>query len=235
MDYFIGLDVSQRRTAVCIVDVDGKVAVEGSTITSPSEIYRWIEKHIEIETVRRVGLEAGAMSFWLHTELAGQGLPMVCLEAFQAAQLLKTQRSKTDKNDARGLAQIIRLGGHFLRTVEVRSRSNQEMRMLLTMRQYMVSQKIGLQNSITGLLKQFGLIVRRGKISAGTFRDGVLSTLSLGEERGIMIRDIILPALDLHESVCVQLQMLTKQVEDAARSNDVCRRLMTICQGSVRS
>ncbi len=228
MDYFIGLDVSQRRTAICIVDVEGETVAEGTALTSPPDIHHWIAKHIDVGLVRRTGLEAGSMSFWLHTELAGMGLPMICLEAFQAAQLLKTQRNKTDRNDARGLAQIVRLGGRFLRSVEVRSKSSQEMRTLLTMRQYLVSQKVGLQNNMTGLLKQFGLIVRRGKLSAGTFRDGVLSTLSLAEERGVFLRDTIVPALDLYESICAQLSVLTKQVEVAARANAVCRRLMTM-------
>ncbi|MBD9650198.1 transposase [Ensifer sp. ENS09] len=233
MAYFIGLDVSQRRTAICILDDDGAMIAEGTALTSPSDIYQWIAKRIDIVLVRRAGLEAGAMSFWLYTDLAAMGLPMVCLEAYQAAQLLKTQRNKADRNDARGLAQIIRLGGRFLRRVEVRSRSSQEARMLLTMRQYLVGQKIGLQNSITGLLKQFGLVVRRGKVCAMTFRDGVLSTISQAEERGVFLRAIIVPALKLHDSTCAELSTLTRHLCGDS-SSSTCRGFIYLRAGHRR-
>jgi transposase len=178
MACFIGLDVSQRSTAICVVDDDGNKIAEGKAITSPADIHAWITKRVDVCDVERIGLEAGSMSFWLYTGLADLGMPMICIEAFQAAQLLKTQRNKTDKNDARGLAQIVRLGGSVLRCVTVRSQSNQELRTLLTMRHYMVSQKLGVQNSLTGVMKQYGLIVRRGGISAATFRECVLMALS---------------------------------------------------------
>lgn len=228
MTYFIGLDVSQRFTAICIVDQDGNRVAEGKAITSPSDIHIWIAKRVNPCCIERVGLEAGSMSFWLYTGLTDMGMAMICIEAFQAAQLLKTQRNKTDKNDARGLAQIVRLGGSFLRTVTVRSQSNQELRTLLTMRQYMVSQKLSAQNSVTGVLKQYGLIIRRGSISAATFRDRILMTLVQAEERGIFLRDVVIPMLELFEYTCLQLDILTKQVEAAAKSAPICRRLMTV-------
>src|SRR5271170_6102072 len=142
MQYYSGRDVSQRQTAICISDDKGVKVAEGKALTLPSDIYIWITKHVDARSIVRVGHEAGAMSFWLHTELTKLGLPMVCLEAFQAASLLETQRNKTDKNDARGLAQIVRMGGQFIRPVIVRSQNNQEARMLLTMRQHLVEQKI---------------------------------------------------------------------------------------------
>lgn len=120
------------------------------------------------------------MSFWLYTGLADLGVTMICMEAFQAAQPLKNQCNNADKNDARGLAQIARLGGNLPRCVTV---CNQEVRTLLTMRHYMVSQKLSLQNSVTGVMKQFGLIVRRGSISAATFRQRVLMKLGQTPKR----------------------------------------------------
>src|SRR5450631_1262578 len=101
MEYYIGLDVSQRQTAICIVDATGVRIAEGKALTLPTDIHGWVIKHVDAGDIVKVGHEAGAMSFWLHTELTKLGLPMVCLEAFQAAALLETQRNKTDKNDAR--------------------------------------------------------------------------------------------------------------------------------------
>jgi len=113
MEYYIGLDVSQRQTAICIVDGKGSLVKEGKTVTTPSDIYAWITKHIDPKLIKTVGLEAGAMSAWLYTELSKLGLPMLCMESFQAAEFLKAQRNKTDKNDARGLAQLVRLSSLF--------------------------------------------------------------------------------------------------------------------------
>jgi transposase len=220
MEYYIGLDVSQRQTAICIIDGKGKRLAEGKALTVPSDIYVWIVKAVDVGSIVKVGHEAGAMSFWLQTELTKLGLPMVCLEAFQAAALLETQRNKTDKNDARGLAQIVRMGGDFIRTVVLRNQGNQEARALLTMRQYLVEQKIGLENNIAGSLKPFGLITPRGSVCATKFRDNVLATL--------VVRDMVMPSLDLYDSLCKQLDILTKKVRATARANPICRRLMTV-------
>jgi transposase len=228
MNLYIGLDVSQRRTAICIIDEEGKTVAEGKALTSPAEIYSWIAKRADLAQVCQAGLEAGAMSFWLHTELAELGLPMICLEAFQAAQLLSTQRNKTDKNDARGLAQIVRMGGSFLKPVMMRSRANQQMRTLLTMRQYLVAQKIGIQNNITGTLKQFGLVTPAGAVCAKTFHERVAETLSRGEDLHSLVREAVMSLLEVHHSICAQLSMLSKKVEATARAHPVCKRLMTV-------
>jgi len=228
MQYYIGLDVSQRQTAICIIDDKGVKVAEGKALTLPSDIYIWITKHVDARSIVRVGHEAGAMSFWLHTELTKLGLPMVCLEAFQAASLLETQRNKTDKNDARGLAQIVRMGGDFIRPVIMRSQNNQEARTLLTIRQYLVDQKIGLENNITGSLKPFGLVTIRGSACAKKFRENVLATLVKADERGVMIREMVMPSLDLHDGLCKKLDMLTKRVTVMANANPICRRLMTV-------
>ena len=228
MNLYIGLDVSQRRTAICIIDEKGKTVAEGKALTSPAEIYSWIAKRVDLAQVCQAGLEAGAMSFWLHTELAELGLPMICLEAFQAAQLLSTQRNKTDKNDARGLAQIVRMGGSFLKPVMMRSRANQQMRTLLTMRQYLVAQKTGLQNNITGILKQFGLVTPAGAACAKTFHERVVETLSRGEDLNSLVREAVMSLLEVHHSICAQLGTLSKKVEATAKAHPVCKRLMTV-------
>ena len=228
MEYYIGLDVSQRQTAICIIDDKGNRFKEGTALTVPSDIYDWVIRHVDAKDVIRVGHEAGAMSFWLQTELTKLGMPIICMEAFQAAALLETQRNKTDKNDARGLAQIVRMGGSFIRPVIVRSQNNQEARMLLTMRQHLVEQKVALENNITGSLKPFGLLTPRGHACAKKFRENVLSTLVRADDRGIMVREMVMPSLDVYEGLCKQLDILTKRVVAIAKANPICRRLMTV-------
>jgi transposase len=228
MQYYIGLDVSQKQTAICVVDEQGKIIEEGKSLTRPTDIYDWLHaRQIEFSSIVRIGLEAGALSSWLCAELTKLGLPMICLETFQAHRFLKTYRNKTDKNDARGLAQLVRMGGEFIRPVTVRGRISQEDRMLLTMRQQLVRQKVGLENNITGSLKPFGLIVPRGNISRKTFRDRVLAALDKADEMGLKLREGILPSLGLYEDLCKHLTIMTRQVEGIARNNPTCRRLMT--------
>jgi transposase len=120
MKYYVGLDVSQRQTAVCIVDEQGKKIGESKVLTLPTDIHGWLATKIsDLSAIVRVGLESGAMSNWLYTDLTKLGLPMMCLETFQAHQFLKSNRNKTDKNDAHGLAQLVRMGGDFIRPVTV--------------------------------------------------------------------------------------------------------------------
>jgi transposase len=228
MKYYVGLDVSQKQTAVCIVEEKGKIIAEGKSLTRPTDIYDWLEtRQIEFSSIVRIGLEAGALSGWLCTELTKLRLPMICLEAFQAHRFLKTCRNKTDKNDARSLAQLVRMGGEFIRPVIVRGRISQEDRMLLTMRQQLVQQKVGLENNITGSLKPFGLIVPRGCVAVKTFRERVMVALAKADELGLTLRDGIMPSLDLYEDLCRHLAILTRRVEAVSRDNPICRRLMT--------
>ena len=227
MEYYIGLDVSQRQTAICIVDGKGSLVKEGKTVTTPSDIYAWITKHIDPKLIKTVGLEAGAMSAWLYTELSKVGLPMLCMESFQAAEFLKAQRNKTDKNDARGLAQLVRMGGEFIKPVLIRNQSNQEARTLLTMRHFLVGQKVDLENNITGTLKPFGLITPRGNTSAKTFRERVLAILDRADERDILIRGSVMPSLDIYDTLCKQVAVLSKKVEIMAKADPICRLLMT--------
>jgi transposase len=120
MNFYIGLDISQRKTAIWIVDGKGKIVAEGNSLTLPSDIHSWlISKSLGLTAVQGVCLEATAMSSFIYKGLETVGLAVVCVEAFQAYQFLKAQRNKADKNDARGLAQYIRMGGDYFRPVLV--------------------------------------------------------------------------------------------------------------------
>jgi len=229
MAYYIGLDVSQKTTAICIIDDAGKVVVQGSALSRPSDIYGWIGNRVAVPEIAKVGLESAGISAWLYTGLTKAGLPVLCLEAFQAHRFLATQRNKTDKNDARGLAQLVRMGGEdFLKLVTVRSQTSQEARALLVMRQHLVEHKVNLENHISGILKPFGLLVERGNVSPAIFRDRVIEAICLAEDRGVNMREIILPSLNLYKNSCEQLALLQKQVEVLATSNPICQRFMTI-------
>ncbi len=227
MGLYVGLDVSQKQTWICVVDDKGKTVAEGCSLTRASDVYGWLGNRVEHANIERMGLEAGNMSSWLYSGLTKLGLPVVCLESFQAHRFLATQRNKTDKNDARGLAQLTRMGEGFLKLVTIRSQGNQEARALLNMREHLVGQKVSLENHIAGILKPFGLVVARGGVAADVFRDRVIEALCVAESHGVKIKTMVLPPLDLYRSACTQLSVLTKQVEAMAGADPICRRLMT--------
>jgi transposase len=127
MARFVGLDVSQKLTSICIVDETGHRLWRGQCLTEPEQIERAVRRHAGEEV--RVGLETGPMTPWLVHELRGRGLDVVCLDARHASAALKMQMNKTDQNDAEGLAQIMRTG--WYRSVHVKSLDAHKARALL--------------------------------------------------------------------------------------------------------
>ena len=108
MHHYVGLDVSLRQTAVCIVDQTGKIMREGMVASDPDAIADFIAEHAP--HVARIGLETGATSTWLWTELKKMELPVICIDARHAKAALKMQINKNDRNDAVGIARIMQCG-----------------------------------------------------------------------------------------------------------------------------
>ena len=105
MEHYVGLDVSLKLTAICIVDRSGKIEREGVVTSDPETIAAFVKSHAP--HVARIGLEAGATSTWLWTELNKMGLPVICIDARHAKAALKMQINKSDRNDAVGIARIM--------------------------------------------------------------------------------------------------------------------------------
>ena len=117
MTHFVGLDVSQKMTAICVVDNAGRRVWRGQCPTAPEQIAAMVRQHAGDDA--RIGIETGAMTPWLVHELRALGLEVICLDARHARAALKMQINKTDQNDAEGLAQIVRTG--WFRSVHVKS------------------------------------------------------------------------------------------------------------------
>ena len=108
MEHYVGLDVSLKLTAICIVDRTGKIEREGVVSSDPEAIAIFIKSHAP--HVVRVGLETGATATWLWIELNKLGLPVICIDARHAKAALKMQINKSDRNDAVGIARIMQCG-----------------------------------------------------------------------------------------------------------------------------
>ena len=130
MDHFAGLDVSVKETSVCIVDETGKVVREVKVASEPEALLSVLKN--PAYRFKRIGLEAGPLSQWLFSALAEAELPVVCVETRHMQAVLKAQINKTDRNDARGIAQMMRVG--LYRPVHVKTLRSQKLRMLLTHR-----------------------------------------------------------------------------------------------------
>jgi len=141
MDYFAGLDVSVKETSVCIVDDAGKIVREARVASEHEALLQMLTNN----RLARVGLEAGPLSQWLYSVLAEAGLPVICVETRHMRAVLKAQINKTDRNDARGIAQMMRVG--LYRPVHVKTLRSQKLRVLLTHRKLLQSKAIAIENA----------------------------------------------------------------------------------------
>src|SRR6188768_2159922 len=141
MDHFAGLDVSVKEASICIVDDTGRIAREVKVASEPDALLAVLSN--PLYHFKRVGLEAGPLSQWLFSALAEAGLPAICVETRHMRSALKAQINKTDRNDARGIAQMMRAG--LYRPVHVKTLRSQKLRMLLTHRKLLQSKAIELR------------------------------------------------------------------------------------------
>jgi transposase len=153
MRVFIGLDVSLAKTAICVVDRDGAVQWQGKVPSEPGPIIERLAGWFG--NIELAGIEACPLSEWLHRALREAGVPIVCIETRQAQRFLSSRPVKTDKNDARGIAEMMRLG-HY-RPVHVKSLAAQSMRTTLVARMQLVSSQLQIEGTIRGLLRVYGL------------------------------------------------------------------------------
>src|SRR3974377_2109266 len=153
MDHFAGLDVSVNETSICIVDGAGRIVRETKVASEPEALLAVLKN--AAYHFKRIGLEAGPLSQWLYSALAEAGLPVICVETRHMRAVLKAQINKTDRNDARGIAQMMRAG--LYRSVHVKTLRSQKLRTLLTHGKLLQSKAIAIENDLRGPLRNFGL------------------------------------------------------------------------------
>lgn len=217
MKYYVGLDVSVKLMAVCIVDETGRVVRETVLVTEPSSLASYLEG--TGLRFKRIGLEAGPMSSWLHDGLLAAGLPVVVVEARHMKSALAAMRNKTDRADARGIAQMMRTG--WFRQVHVKSAGAQELRLLLVNRHALMSKRRDIDNTIRGTLKVFGLKV--GTVGRQGFEERVVSLLA---ERSDLL-ELVTPMLTVRRVLLEQFFVLHRRLKRMAKEHAVCRQLMT--------
>src|ERR1700748_3588409 len=171
MERYAGLDVSLKLTSICIVDRTGKVEREGVVASDPEVIATFIKLHAP--HVVRIGLETGATSTWLWTELNRIGLSVICIDARHAKAVLKMQINKSDRNDAIGIARIMQCG--WYKEVRVKDLDSHAVKALLVSRALLVRIKRDLENQVRGLLKNLGLVIGPAKMNVFALRAAELT------------------------------------------------------------
>ena len=218
MKHFAGLDVSLEETAVCVVDEAGTMVKEARVPSEPEALAGFFQG--SGLAPERIGLEACSLSAWLHEGLVAAGLPAVCIETRRAKAAMGAMPNKTDRNDARGLAQIIRTG--WYRAVHVKSPTCRSWRALLTARRLVLNKMRDLENGLRALLREAGLKLgtpARKELAARvremTAADPVLSVLAE-------------PLLTIIAAMTRELAQLTERVLEVVRDEPICRRLMGV-------
>jgi len=163
MDYYAGIDVSLEQSSVCVVDASGKIVREDKVASEPAALIGWLGALGFGLT--RIGLEAAPLSQWLYAAMREAGLAVELLETQHVRDAFKAMPVKSDRNDARGIAQLMRLG--WFRPVHCKSIAAQEVRAMLTARKLVQSKLRDVENSLRGIWRGFGLKV--GKTTARSF------------------------------------------------------------------
>lgn len=219
MIVFAGLDISLEETHICVVDADGNRLKETRVPTEPEPIVQVLQSFKN--QLKRVGFEASSLSPWLSNELIKQGFPAIIVEARHMASALSAMRNKTDRNDAQGLAQMMRTG--WFRRVHVKSNESHRLRVLLSNRRLLKRKFIDIENAIRGTLKVFG--VKMTRTTRGRFEADLRERLANEDP---MLREMTESMLRARRALFQEFNRCHKLVLQVARLDDVCRRFMTV-------
>jgi transposase len=217
MDYYAGIDVSLELSSVCVVDSSGKVVRETKVAREPEALLLHFGD-LGLPIVR-VGLEAGPLSQWLREGLVDAGFDVVLLETRHVKAALSAMTVKTDRKDARGIAQLLRMG--WYRPVHAKSADAQEVRALLVGRKLLQAKLLDVELSIRGILRGYGL--RVGDVSRGRF-EARIRDLTEGHD---MLETVIGAMLRARAALWNEFTRLHRTMLTIARADRVCQRLMS--------
>lgn len=217
MEQYAGLDVSLESTSVCIVDASGRVVRETKVASEPEVLVSLFQAHGV--AMARIGLEAGPLSQWLYAGMKAEGLPVELIETRHVRSAFKAMTVKTDRTDARGIAQLMRLG--WFRQVHCKSLPAQEVRVLLTARKLLQAKRHDVEMSVRGILRGFGL-----KVGPTTPKSYAIRVRELVAGHPVLsgVAEALLAA---REVLLREFRTIEKRLLSQARADSRVRNLMT--------
>jgi transposase len=217
MDYYAGIDVSLEESSVCIVDATGKIIREGKVRSEPKALTAWFGSLGF--AVTRIGLEAGPLSQWLFAGMKEAELAVELLETRHVRDAFKAMPVKSDRNDARNIAQLMRLG--WFRPVHCKSISAQEVRAMLTARKLVQSKLRDIELSLRGTLRGFGLKV--GTTTSPRFAARIRELVVENSTLQVLAESL----LTVHAVLLREFKVFEKRMRLMARSSEDARLLMS--------
>lgn len=218
MKTFIGIDVSLASSAFCVLDEHGRILKEAQVASEPEAFVDFLRSLPW--AIDAIGLEAGPLSQWLHRGLAEAGIEVTLLETRRVKAVLKAMPVKTDRRDAEGIARLLRMG--WFRPVHCKSVSAQELRALLSTRRALQKAVLDIEQSLRGVLRNFGL--KLGPISKGRYEERVRELVS----GNVMLEAASQAVLGARDRLRHDLAGVERQLRDLARQDDACRLMMTM-------
>jgi transposase len=219
MTYYAGFDVSLRTVNICIIDEQGEFITETKLASDVQDIVAYLDE-LELD-IESLALEAGTLTQYLTYGLQSAGFEVICMEARQVKGALSAMRNKTDKHDARGIAQILRCGWYS--PVHVKSMESHHIRMLLSSRRAVLSKCVDLENEVRGLFKIFGIKLPP-KLGHGAFDITVRAIIETDEN----LSHALLPLLEARMALYQNFRELDNRTRKMANKDSVCQRLMTV-------
>jgi transposase len=217
MEQYAGIDVSLESASICVVDGNGWIVCEAKVASEPQALIAWFGG-LEFK-LARIGLEAGPLSQWLYSGMREAGLAVELLETRHVRDAFRAMPVKTDRKDARGIAQLMRLG--WFRSVHCKSLPAQELRAVLAARKLVQSKRHDVEMSLRGILRGFGLKV--GPTTPRSF-EGRIRELVDGHATLLAVADALLLA---RASLGEQLGKLQRRLVSLARDDSRARLLMS--------
>lgn len=217
MTTYVGLDVAQRSTEICVLDTQGEVIWQGACDSNPAAIHAAVSQHAP--SCEIIAFETGPLAVWHWHSLSELGLPVVCLHARHVHAAIALQVNKTDKNDALAIAQVAKSG--WFRPVDVKSFDSHRVRLMLTARARVVSMRVALYSQIRGVLKTFGIVLPPGR--GARFERIVTEAI----QRDIYLEQVVGPLLGLWRSLSDELRCDNRDLARLARKSTTCKILMT--------
>lgn len=220
MTYYAGLDVSMKSTVICVVDKKGAIIKEGEVDSSPDAITKFLLKmKVALEVV---GLETGPLSHHLTKELRDYGFPVECLDARHLHAFLSVKINKTDKNDARGIAEALRCGAY--KSVHLKSDQAMRENAVINLRESLVETRVKLTNTIRGILKPFGIRSLGPTSSKNSFFERCQEAFSKIPDE---LKEACQLLLDVVSQIHDKIKLLDKQLETIAAKDEQVQLLMT--------
>lgn len=217
-DLFAGLDVSLAETHICVLDAEGSVKLEAVVASEPSAIAAALASGVP--GCRHIAIETGATTPWLWRELRQLGVPVTCIDARHANRALLMRRNKTDRNDARGLAELMRMG--WFKEARVRNLDAQHIRSMLNGRYQLRKCRWDLLNQLRGIVKTFGLFT--GSTATRRFPEICREIAGYDPKTAQML----LPLLDALHALQAQIDAYERDLRAIAKGSDTVRRMMTV-------